>query len=208
MKAIHLDGFLFIRIFYFKNELSYICLNLGAMKKLLLLSIIGMLAFASCDKKQDVARDNGNPAAELSAVSRTVAGITFTGTPYWVEMGTRRFVRGAWNCVDSPGICKYRQLTPSTIIPSGNRIVFGEMVRTDRQFLVAIDKASLLDTPSGSYKDCFINQATNTFTVSSDMYAKNVDDPNQNTIGDILIPRGTYPVVQDDNTLMIVFWNR
>ena len=142
------------------------------------------------------------------ALTRTVGPITFSGQLAWFSFGTREETEpGVWQCQTSYDHCQYQYVdnVAEHIVASGEAT--GEIGYDGSTLIIALDKGSMTSADVDGYltRDGEFHYAAQGYYTTSGFDIKNVDDTDPNTIGDIHVDAGVYPVYEDDNSILVVF---
>ena len=179
------------------------------MKKLGTLALASVLLTAvACNKQLQTQSKTQN----ITNTARTVGPITFTGQTAWLKFGTRENNAGTWECMNSNDFCQYEyiQSPENHVITDGETT--GEIGYENTVLHVAIDISSLFvddcDTcPKKKHytRDGEFHVGASGYYTTNGFYIKNTQDSDPTTIGDIRVPAGTYPVYEDETSILIVF---
>ncbi len=171
--------------------------------KTLIIAAITVMA-AGCNK--DV-QTNVN-SHDHQALTRTVGPITFSGQLAWFSFGTREETEpGVWQCQTSYDHCQYQYVdnVAEHIVVSGEAT--GEIGYDGSTLIIALDKNSMTSTDVQGYysRDGEFHLDANGFYATSGFDIKNIDDTDPNTVGDIHVDAGIYPVYENENSILVVF---
>lgn len=145
---------------------------------------------------------------EHQALARTIGPIAFSGQLAWFSFGTREETEpGVWQCQTSYDHCQYQYIDNI----AGHTVVSGEATGEigydGSTLIIALDKGSMTSTDVQGYysRDGEFHYEAQGYYTTSGFDIKNVDDTDPNTIGDIHVDAGTYPVYEDENSILVVF---